>query len=147
MSPLLRRLAPAAVLGSLAVIVVGLLDPALHPSRALANGGQAAVGAGTAAAARSTGSCATAKTVTGPVVDTQYGPVQVQATVNGRQLCAVKAVQWPQNDGRSSMINSYAIPQLDAQASQQGVNFDGVSGATYTTDGYRQSLQAIVDSL
>ena len=45
------------------------------------------------------------------------------------------------------MINSYAIPQLDAQASQQGVNFDGVSGATYTTDGYRQSLQAIVDSL
>jgi uncharacterized protein with FMN-binding domain len=38
-----------------------------------------------------------------------------------------------------------AIPYLDAQAAQQGVSFDGFSGATYTTEAYRQSMQSILD--
>ena len=54
---------------------------------------------------------------------------------------------WPDGDRRSVEINQYAIPQLDAMATSQGVQFDGVSGATYTTEGYRESLQQLLDSL
>lgn len=67
--------------------------------------------------------------------------------VDGTTVCKVYATDWPQNDGRSVQINAYAVPILDQQATDQGINFDGVSGATYTTEGYRQSLQSILDNL
>ncbi|CAB5026135.1 MAG: FMN-binding protein [Actinobacteria bacterium] len=54
---------------------------------------------------------------------------------------------WPTGDRQSMQISAYAVPELDAQASQQGVMLDGVSGATYTTEGYRESLQQLLDSL
>ncbi len=43
------------------------------------------------------------------------------------------------------MINSRAIPYLDAQAAEVGVEFDSVSGATYTSEAYRESMQSILD--
>ena len=78
---------------------------------------------------------------------TQWGPVQVSATVAGGQVCEVHAVAWPANDSKSQMINAYAIPQLDAMATQSPTQFDYVSGATYTSQGYHDSLQSILDSL
>jgi len=73
--------------------------------------------------------------------------VQVAATIANGELCDVHAVVWPDSDRRSSEISQFAIPVLDASASKQGVEFDAVSGATYTSDGYRQSLQQLLDSL
>jgi uncharacterized protein with FMN-binding domain len=43
------------------------------------------------------------------------------------------------------MINAYAIPVLDQTAGQVGVQFDNISGATYTTNAYRRSLQSVLD--
>jgi uncharacterized protein with FMN-binding domain len=60
-------------------------------------------------------------------------------------VCAVQALTYPDGDRKSQMINSMAIPTLDAQAAEQGVEFDGVSGATYTTEAYRESMQSILD--
>jgi uncharacterized protein with FMN-binding domain len=95
----------------------------------------------------STGSAAaTAKTVTGEAADTRYGPVQVKITVKNGKLVAVDAVVYPQNDPRDAQINAYAIPELDKEALAAGsAQIDTVSGATYTSEGYVQSLQSALD--
>lgn len=84
--------------------------------------------------------------VTGPMVDTRYGPVQVQvAKANGR-IVEVRALQLPSGDGTTNSLSAYAGPRLEQQAlTVQSAHVDGVSGATYTSDGYRQSLQAALD--
>jgi uncharacterized protein with FMN-binding domain len=87
------------------------------------------------------------KTFDGAVVDTRYGPVQVSITVSGGQITAVDALQLPGGDRRSSQISSRAEPMLQSEALQaQSASIDGVSGATYTSEGYAQSLQSALDA-
>jgi uncharacterized protein with FMN-binding domain len=150
MGTLARRLAPAAALGGLAIVIVGLLDPALAASSPPAAGDMAGfvpAGSATQQDGPATVTCDSAETVTGPVVTTRWGPVQVAATIAGDTLCEAHAVVWPTGDRQSRQISAFAVPELDAQAAQQGVMLDGVSGATYTTEGYRESLQQLLDSL
>jgi uncharacterized protein with FMN-binding domain len=76
-----------------------------------------------------------------------YGPVQVQVTVRGSRIVSSHAINYPQGGGRDQEINSVAIPQLDQETLQtQSARIDTVSGATYTSDGYRQSLQSALDA-
>ena len=150
MGTLARRLAPAAALGGLAIAIVGLLDPALAASRLPARDEMTAMAPTDNAAQQggaTTATCDTAETVTGPIVTTRWGPVQVAATIAGNTWCEAHAVVWPTGARQSRQISTYAVPELDAQATRQGVILDGVSGATYTTEGYRESLQQLVDSL
>ncbi len=117
-----------------------------HTSTAGAGGSAApaAIGASTSTTAPS-GSAATT-TVTGDTVQTRWGPVQVQITVDGGQITDVAAVQYPDGNGRDQEINSYALPVLAQEAlAAQGANIDHVSGATVTSDGYVQSLQSALD--
>ena len=84
-------------------------------------------------------------TVAGPVVDTQFGPVQVQVDVSGGTITDVVALQLP-SGGRSGRISNRVEPILREEALQaQSANIDTVSGATYTSDAYAQSLQAALD--
>lgn len=86
--------------------------------------------------------------VSGSAARTPWGPVQVVATVDAAGgVCELHAEVYPDGDPRSQMINSRAIPMLDAAAARSGVEFDTVSGATYTSEAYRSSLQSILDSL
>ena len=86
------------------------------------------------------------KTYTGSSVDTQYGPVQVQITVSNGKITAANAIEYPMNGSRDQQINSFAIPQLNSEAvSAQSANIDMVSGASYTSAGYAQSLQSALD--
>ena len=56
------------------------------------------------------------------------------------------AVDYPQQDPRDVQINSFAIPQLDQEATAaKSSSIDVVSGATYTSQGYIQSLQSALD--
>jgi uncharacterized protein with FMN-binding domain len=88
----------------------------------------------------------TAKTYSGNVAETQYGPVEVQITVRDGKLSAASAVEYPNQDPRDAQINSYAIPQLNSEATQAGsARIDTVSGATYTSGGYVASLQSALD--
>jgi uncharacterized protein with FMN-binding domain len=88
---------------------------------------------------------ASSGTVDGPVVDTRYGPVQVEITVSGGQLQDVVAIQLP-SGRRSGQISNAAAPILREEALQaKSASIDIVSGATYTSDGYAQSLQAALD--
>ena len=83
--------------------------------------------------------------VAGDVVQTQYGPVQVEITVRGGRISKARALAHP-SGGESDQINAYAIPQLDQEAvAAQTAHIDTVSGATFTSDGYRQSLQSALD--
>jgi uncharacterized protein with FMN-binding domain len=78
---------------------------------------------------------------------TRYGIVQVQVTVAGNTIADVQALQYPSRERRDQEINAVAIPQLRNQVlSAQSANVAGVSGATYTTQGYLASLQSALDA-
>lgn len=100
------------------------------------------------AAARAPRSAEPARTVTvtGPVVATRYGPVQVQVVLVGDRLVSAAAVRLPDGDGESRSINRYAGPALARQAVTGQGQVDAVSGATWTSQGYRRSLQAALDA-
>ena len=88
---------------------------------------------------------AASATIDGPVVDTRYGPVQVEIVVAGGQLQDVVAIQLP-TGRRSGQISNAAAPILREEALQaKSASIDMVSGATYTSDAYAQSLQAALD--
>ena len=81
-------------------------------------------------------------TFTGQPVDTNYGPVQVQITVSDGKITQANG-----NDMGGSSIGENAIPQLNQEAvAAQSANIQAVSGATYTSQGYIQSLQEAIDS-
>jgi len=93
----------------------------------------------------STEGSAEARTVTGEAVTTQYGPVQVRITVTGGKVTKAEAVQSP-SGGQSTQISGNAVPKLNASAVAAGsADIDAVSGATYTSNGYKQSLQSALD--
>lgn len=86
------------------------------------------------------------KTITGSAVDTRYGAVQVQVTFSGSTITALKTLQAPDRDGRDVEINSQALPLLEQEVlASQSANIDTVSGATYTSEGYIQSVQSAID--
>jgi uncharacterized protein with FMN-binding domain len=86
-------------------------------------------------------------TVAGDVVQTQYGPVQVEITLRSGQITRARALARPSGDGQTDAINSYAVPQLGQETlAAQSARIDTVSGATFTSEGYRQSLQSALDA-
>ncbi|WP_328337488.1 FMN-binding protein [Streptomyces violaceus] len=109
--------------------------------KAPAGGGGAAQDSGQGSGAGG----AQAKTVTGTAAQTQYGPVQVRITVAGGKITKAEAVQAPKG-GRSDQITSSSVPRLNQAAVAAGnAQIDAVSGATYTSAGYKQSLQSALD--
>ncbi|GGZ60657.1 FMN-binding protein [Streptomyces bluensis] len=106
--------------------------------------GSTDAGAGTEAGAGS--AQAQGETVQGEVVKTEYGPVQVRVTVSGGKITKAEAVQMP-TGGRSTQISGNAIPKLNQEAVASGsADIDAVSGATYTSAGYKKSLQSALDN-
>ncbi len=87
-----------------------------------------------------------AVTVTGPSVPTEWGQVQVEITVTGSQVTDVQVLQYPNDNPKDQQINAYALPILvDETLQAQDANISMVSGATVTSVGYLQSLQAALD--
>ncbi|MEU6574682.1 FMN-binding protein [Streptomyces sp. NPDC046805] len=87
------------------------------------------------------------RTVTGDRIQTRYGPVQVRVTVAGGRLTDVAAVSSPDENPRDRALSRYALPQLRQEAlAAQSARIDAVSGASYTSGGYRRSLQSALDS-
>jgi uncharacterized protein with FMN-binding domain len=76
---------------------------------------------------------------------TEWGDVQVQVTIGDGGIVDVAAVQYP-TGRKSSNINAQALPMLEADAiAMQSADLDIVSGATYTSRTYADSLQAALD--
>ncbi|MFD3581005.1 FMN-binding protein [Streptomyces sp. NPDC058683] len=92
------------------------------------------------------GSASAAKTVTGDAANTRYGPIQVKITVKDGKITDISVPEYPKENPVDQMLNSRALPQLRQEAIvAQSAHIDVVSGATYTSDGYTQSLQSAID--
>jgi uncharacterized protein with FMN-binding domain len=113
------------------------------------SGASTSAGTGTVAAAgivKPTVTTASTVTINGKAVATQYGDIQVQIVVSGKKIVKATAIAYSTN-GTDGEINAYAIPRLQTETlSKQSASIDTVSGATYTSDGYRQSLQSAIDA-
>ena len=80
-------------------------------------------------------------TFSGIAAPTAYGPVQVQITISNGKITDATALTYPQNSGRDRQINSQAIPLLIQETLQaQSANIQGVGGASYTSQGWYDSL-------
>jgi len=89
---------------------------------------------------------AAARTVTGTVANTQHGPMQVQLTLAGQKITKVTVLQRTNDGSESDQIDSFAIPKLTSETlAAQSAHIDTVSGASYTSSGYIQSLQSALD--
>jgi uncharacterized protein with FMN-binding domain len=85
--------------------------------------------------------------VDGSVAQTRWGPVQVRVRISGGRIVDVTTLQVPSANRRDKEINSSAVPQLRSEVlAAQSARIDTVSGATVTSDGYRESLQAALDA-
>ena len=143
-------------LGTTATGLVLLFSWPTSWNRPVAAGGQtvglggAGTSQGTAATgAGSSGSGSTAPgiaTVDGAMVQTPYGNVQVRLTLTDGSVTAAEAIAYPDQGGTDVQISNYAIPILSQEAVQaQSAKINMVSGATFTSRGYIQSLQDALD--
>jgi uncharacterized protein with FMN-binding domain len=84
--------------------------------------------------------------LTGNPIQIPFGTVQVQVTMQNGTITDVQALQLPNDRGHSAEVSAYAGPQLRTEALQaQSAQIDTISGATYTSYGYQQSLQSALD--
>ncbi|GIE31438.1 FMN-binding protein [Actinoplanes italicus] len=87
------------------------------------------------------------QTYTGETVRTEEGDVQVVITVADGKITSVSVPVHPTGGQRHDEISARALPQLiEATLAAQGADIDSVSGATYTSGGYKQSLQSAIDA-
>ncbi len=89
------------------------------------------------------------RSATGPVVNYYFGTISIKVTASGSKITAVTVASL--NDGgnpRSQYIDQQAIPMLVQQVmAAQSSNIQGVSGATYTSQGFYTSLLSALKSL
>ncbi|MFE6093479.1 FMN-binding protein [Streptomyces massasporeus] len=80
--------------------------------------------------------------VSGSTVDTEKGPVQVEVTFDGDEIASVRMLRQPDHPQTTA-----AVPKLIEETLRaQSADIDTVSGATVTSDGYKESLQAAIDA-
>jgi uncharacterized protein with FMN-binding domain len=142
-----------AALTSVSIVGMGwqLGTQAIDASQSLAassgTGASAAQGAAAAAAAATAAPTAQSGTVTGSVVATRFGNVQVSVTIADGAITEVTPLQLTDRESRSVAISNQAAPILRSEViSAQSANVQNVSGATYTTGGYLKSLQSALDA-
>jgi uncharacterized protein with FMN-binding domain len=86
-------------------------------------------------------------TYTGGASQNRWGNVQVAAVYKGGKLVDVQVLQYPDSHNRSVAINQYALPILiNDSLGSQSANVNNISGATYTSYSYAQSLQSAIDA-
>lgn len=123
--------------------------PAAVASNSASGAGAANSSAGSATANRTSNNRTTgtaSKSVTGNVVQTGYGPIQVRITVKNGKVTGADTPQYPTATAYDQQLNSYAIPMLNAEAVRAGsAHISQVSGATYTSAGYVASLQSALN--
>jgi uncharacterized protein with FMN-binding domain len=86
------------------------------------------------------------KAVNGKVANTAYGPVRIQLIERGGKIVKVAVLTQPLNTLNDIQIGKFAFPKLISETlTAQDAKIDAVSGATYTSAGYVQSLQSALD--
>jgi hypothetical protein len=145
--------APLLVLAGIAAGFLGVLGFHTRPAALTLPGAEANGGnpGGTPAATRSAGPSAgpgTIRSALGPSEQFGYGVLDVKVTVSGTRITAVSVPTLQVAELTSQQICQQAIPLLTSEVlTAQSASIDGVSGATFTSEAYAQSLQAALDAL
>lgn len=85
-------------------------------------------------------------TYTGQDIQNQFGDTQVKVTISGGKITDVQAVELPYDRQRSADISAYVKQPLHDEVLQaQSAQIDLISGATFTSDAYAQSVQSALD--
>lgn len=144
--------APIVVAGTL-VGLIGVLKFHTAPISLASPAGSslpaASASGASPAAPSSTAQSGTRRTAVGPAVYYDYGTLRVRVTVSGHRIVKVSIASLDDGSNpQSQYIDQQSIPMLEQEALQaQGVNIQGVSGASYTSAGFAQSLQGALHSL
>ncbi|GAA2895658.1 FMN-binding protein [Streptomyces violaceus] len=135
----MKRAIPVLVLSVAGLIPVWRYAPS-HDTGSSSTATEAAAPASTPSASSSGGTTSTV--VSGSTIDTEKGPVQVEVTFDGDKIASVRMLRQPDHPQTTA-----AVPQLIEETLQaQSADIDTVSGATITSDGYKESLQAAIDA-
>jgi uncharacterized protein with FMN-binding domain len=87
------------------------------------------------------------KTYVGELAQVKWGPVQVAVVMSGGRITEVQVLQHPTGNKKDEQVNGMALPRLREETlAAQSADIDTVSGATFTSDGYRRSLQSALDA-
>lgn len=157
--------------GSAAIIAIGwqsglgALAQNVPTSQALASGTTGSASTSTATATPSASASASASassssssssgtssttykdgTYTGSVIATRYGNSQVKVIISGGKITDVVVLQRQQVDQKSNQISASAVTTLKTKVlAAQSAKVSNISGATYSTQAYLQSLQSALD--
>ena len=154
-----------AGVGSAAIVAigwqagVGTLVSSLPQSQASASGTTSGANSSTSSNSATTDTssqaAATAPVASGPadgtydgsVVNTRFGTVQVQAVISGGKITDVIAVKLTDADRKSVAISQQVAPMVRSEVlTAQSAKVANISGGTYTTQAYLQSLQSALDA-
>ena len=141
------RRSPLVLAGTLAG-TAAVLGFQAHTATPAATSPTTAAATATPSGASGSSSSGASGTATGVAVDTRYGSAQVRVTVEDGKIAKIEALQLQGNEPRSVEISSSAEPILREEAlAAQSAQIDVVSGATFTSESYAQSLQSALDKL
>lgn len=87
-------------------------------------------------------------TAAGALEQYGYGEVAVKVTVQSGRIVSLAVSQLRTADTYSQQIANQVIPMLRSEVlSAQSARINGISGATYTSEGYAMSIQSALDKL
>ncbi|MFF0079479.1 FMN-binding protein [Streptomyces canus] len=133
----MKRAIPVVVLSIAGLVPVWLYQPSAQSSTVQATTPAPSTSSSSSSSSGSSGT----NVVTTTTVDTEKGPVQLQVTFSGTKITAVKMLQQPNHPQTTAAVPVLVAETLEAQSA----DIDTVSGATITSDAYKESLQAAID--
>jgi hypothetical protein len=145
--------AVAGFAGVLGFHIGGTAAPALlgQPAHGEAGTPPARAGGSTPASTPPAGPGAVAgraRTAAGAVEQYGYGQLSVTVTVRGNRIVAVSVPVLHTIDQYSQQLAEQVIPMLRSEVlAAHSAQIHGVSGATYTSEAYAQSIQSALDQL
>lgn len=134
----MKRAIPVVVLSIAGLVPVWLYQPSAQSSTVQATTPAPSTSSSSSSSSGSSGT----NVVTTTTIDTEKGPVQLQVTFSGTKITAVKMLQQPNHPQTTAAVPKLVAETLEAQSA----DIDTVSGATITSDAYKESLQAAIDA-
>jgi uncharacterized protein with FMN-binding domain len=129
------------IVATITVMAAAIADKALLSPRQ-----QAQLTAADAQSAGQPSAPAATRTALGPAIPLAHGLVQVRVTAIGSRIVDVQAVQLPHDNDHSWLDSQHAATVLRSEVlSRQTTDLHAVSGATYTSEGYLESLNAALE--
>ena len=85
-------------------------------------------------------------TYDGDAIKFKYGTAQVEIVVSGGVITEVKALKLPTAGGYTKRVTTFFQTDIPARVvADQGWKISNISGATYTSRAYSQSLQSAIN--